>query len=61
MIFFYTRRVRINSLGRWFINFNSQINNKKIYQANIDHCGYYYIFNRNQIEKSEDYFLPFLL
>ncbi len=43
-------------LGRWNIQYDEQIINKKVEQANEDHCGVCIINNIQQTKKiSDDY------
>jgi hypothetical protein len=46
-------------LGRWFIHYDQKIIDKKIDQANEDHCGCCN-YNTNKID-DEEYYKPFLI
>lgn len=35
----FVKNIKLNLLGRWSINYDVDIINKKIDQSNVDHCG----------------------
>jgi hypothetical protein len=41
-------------LGRWAITYNYKVQNIKIDSANMDHCGFCYIKNDNNIDNDDD-------
>lgn len=63
-------------MGRWNLEYNSAIQNRKVYWANMDHCGCcetnsFHTVNKTekstkkeqskQYEKSEEYLLPYVM
>lgn len=60
----FIKRINPNVLGRWNINYDANIINKKVDQANTDNCGCCTIINlskENNDLESDEYLKPFLL